>query len=53
MRLAISMGGEGRREVINALNAGSGVPGEFYSSDAFSGHKRDEGLKAAFSEPEE
>lgn len=31
MRSAISMDGEGRKEIIEALKAGSGVPGEFYN----------------------
>lgn len=30
-RLAISMGGQGRRDLIDALQAGGSVPGEYYS----------------------
>lgn len=30
-RLAISMGGQGRRDLIDALSAGGAVPGEYYS----------------------
>lgn len=30
-RLAISMGGQGRRDLIDALQAGGAVPGEYYS----------------------
>lgn len=31
-RLAISMGGQGRRDLIDALAAGGAVPGEYYSN---------------------
>ena len=30
-RLAISMGGQGRRDLIDALQAGGAVPGEYYA----------------------
>ena len=30
MRLHVSMGGKGRAEMVQSLQAGSGVPGEFY-----------------------
>lgn len=30
MRLHVSMGGKGRMEMVQSLQAGSGVPGEFY-----------------------
>lgn len=30
-RLAISMGGQGRRDLIDALKAGGAVPGEYYN----------------------
>ena len=30
-RLAISMGGQGRRDLIDALQAGGSVPGEYYT----------------------
>lgn len=30
-RLAISMGGQGRRDLIDALQAGGSVPGEYYA----------------------
>lgn len=30
-RLAISMGGQGRRDLIDALQAGGAVPGEYYT----------------------
>lgn len=32
-RLAISMGGQGRRDLIDALQAGGSVPGEYYSDN--------------------
>ena len=31
MRLAVSMGGKGRGEIVDSLRAGSGVPDSFYS----------------------
>ena len=31
MRLAVSMGGKGRAEIVDSLRAGSGVPDSFYS----------------------
>lgn len=37
-RLAVSMGGQGRRDLIDALQAGGSVPGEYYSTD---GKKKD------------
>lgn len=33
-RLSVSMDGKGRAELIQALQAGAGVPGEFYSEGA-------------------
>lgn len=33
-RLSVSMDGKGRAEMIQALQAGAGVPGEFYSEGA-------------------
>lgn len=33
-RASISMDGEGRAEIVDALKAGAGVPGEFYSDGA-------------------
>ena len=33
-RLAISMAGQGRRDLIDALQAGGAVPGEYYSDDS-------------------
>lgn len=33
-RLAVSMDGKGRAEVVDALKAGAGVPGEFYDNGA-------------------
>lgn len=33
-RLAISMGGQGRRDLIDALQAGGAVPGEYYADGA-------------------
>lgn len=32
MRLSVSANGQGRSELVTALQAGSGVPGEFYES---------------------
>ncbi len=32
MRISVSNGGEGRSEIVAALKAGVGVPGEFYDS---------------------
>lgn len=32
MRFSISMDGRGRTEIVQALSAGSGVPGEYYES---------------------
>lgn len=34
MRLAVSMGGKGRGEIVDSLKAGSGVPDSFYSEGA-------------------
>lgn len=31
-RLSVSLGGQGRAEVVQSLQAGSGVPGEFYEN---------------------
>ena len=32
MRLHVSMGGKGRAEMVQSLQAGSGVPGEYYDA---------------------
>lgn len=36
-RLAISMAGQGRRDLIDALQAGGAVPGEYYADKAKKG----------------
>lgn len=33
MRLHVSVGGQGRAEMVQALQSGAGVPGEFYADD--------------------
>ena len=43
MRLAVSMGGKGRGEIVDSLRAGSGVPDSFYSDGG-------DGYTPAFSE---
>lgn len=44
MRLSVSKGGEGRAEMVQALQAGSGVPDSYYESEA--------GARATFTDVE-
>lgn len=41
MRISISSGGLGRKEMVEALQSGSGVPGEFFGSGGGLGRMND------------
>ena len=41
LRMSISNGGLGRREMVEALQAGSGVPGEYYGNGLGAGQSID------------
>lgn len=40
LRISVSNGGEGRKEMIEAVKAGAGVPGEYYNDPEFGGATR-------------